>query len=106
VGAWPPAAKEFLQKKKKKIKILPLIFFIFLVLAPPKVFFLNLAPQCLKPGSAPARVNDFFFFFLIMNLIYMGFIFFLKKRAFLGGLNPIFELNAFVNCNRKIQIEL
>jgi hypothetical protein len=42
------------KKKKKKLKILPLNFLIFLVLAPKLVFF-NLTPQILNPSSAPGR---------------------------------------------------
>jgi len=49
-----PKKKKKILKKKIKIKILPLNFFIFLVLSPLIFFFFSIwSPQILNPNSAP-----------------------------------------------------
>jgi hypothetical protein len=51
---FPKIIKKKLKKIKKKLKFYPKFYFIFLIFAPPKLFFFNLAPQL--GGLAPPLI--------------------------------------------------
>jgi hypothetical protein len=50
---FPKIIKKKLKKIKKKLKFYPKFYFIFLIFAPPKLFFFQFGPPTWGAGSAP-----------------------------------------------------